>query len=96
MNAMPQLLYTWERDTIPIVHEAGWVTGPLWIGTEDFSPHCCLNPKPSSSQQVLLRQGPLISTHPTKPAGPVITRATHQKGPMTEHFNKLVLPHTKK
>jgi hypothetical protein len=30
VNTMPQLLYPWERDPVPLVREAGWARGPVW------------------------------------------------------------------
>ena len=27
-----------ERDKLPIVHEAGWATVPVWTGTENLAP----------------------------------------------------------
>jgi len=35
VSATPWLLYTWERDQVPIVQEAGWGSG---TGMEDLSP----------------------------------------------------------
>jgi len=31
VNAMTWPLYSWERDPVPIVQEAGWDTGPGFI-----------------------------------------------------------------
>ena len=34
---MPWLLCPWERDTVPIVQEVGWVPGPFQMDTENFA-----------------------------------------------------------
>jgi len=34
INTTPQPLYRLERDPVPIVHEAGWATGLVWMGVE--------------------------------------------------------------
>ena len=28
-----------EKDPVPIVQEAGWAPGPVWIGAENLAPH---------------------------------------------------------
>jgi hypothetical protein len=33
VSAMFQLLYRWESDTVPIVQEAVWVPGLVWMRT---------------------------------------------------------------
>jgi hypothetical protein len=38
VNAMPHLLYPQERQPVPTVQEAGWASGPLWMGRENFTP----------------------------------------------------------
>ena len=38
VNVMPQLLYLWERNLVPIVQEAGWASWLLWIGAENLAP----------------------------------------------------------
>ena len=35
-NFTPRPLYTRESDPVSIVQEAGWVSGPGWIGAENF------------------------------------------------------------
>ena len=35
---MPQLLYTQERDPVPIVYEAGWAPGAVWMDMESLAP----------------------------------------------------------
>ena len=34
VNARPRPLYPWERGPVPIIQEAGWVPGPVWMGVE--------------------------------------------------------------
>jgi hypothetical protein len=38
VNATPQLLYCQERDTVPILQEAGRVPGPVWTSAEKITP----------------------------------------------------------
>jgi len=38
INDMPQPLYPWEGDPVPIVQEAGWAPCPVWMGTENLAP----------------------------------------------------------
>jgi hypothetical protein len=35
---MPWPLYPRERDLIPILQEAGWTPGPVWMGVENLLP----------------------------------------------------------
>jgi hypothetical protein len=37
VNATPRLLYPRERDTVPILQEAGWAPWPVWTGSEYFA-----------------------------------------------------------
>jgi len=30
------LLFSWERDTVSIILETGWASGPVWICTENL------------------------------------------------------------
>ena len=36
VNAMPQLLYPWEGDQVPIVLEDVWAPGLVWMGAENL------------------------------------------------------------
>jgi len=38
VNAMPQPLYSPERNPVPITQEAWWAPGPVWMGTENLTP----------------------------------------------------------
>jgi hypothetical protein len=31
------LLFTWKRDLVEIVQEAGWVLGLVWMGAENYA-----------------------------------------------------------
>jgi len=35
VSTMPLPLSTQERDPVPILQEAGWALGPLWMGLEN-------------------------------------------------------------
>jgi hypothetical protein len=35
---MPQPLYPQEKEPVPIVQEAGWVPGLVWMGVENLEP----------------------------------------------------------
>jgi hypothetical protein len=37
VKATPQPLYPWKRDPVPIVHEAGWAPGPVWMSAKSFA-----------------------------------------------------------
>jgi hypothetical protein len=41
VNTMPWLFNHCERDTKPLVQEAGWAPGPVWICAENFAPPDC-------------------------------------------------------
>jgi len=34
---MPEPLYPWERDPVPIVKEAGWSPGLVWMNAENLT-----------------------------------------------------------
>ena len=36
VNATPRPLYPIERDPVPNVQEAGWASGSVWAGAENF------------------------------------------------------------
>jgi len=38
VNATPWPLYPWERDPVPIGHEAGWPLGLVWTVLENLAP----------------------------------------------------------
>jgi hypothetical protein len=37
LTAIPWLLYSWERDPVPIVQEAGWASGSVGTGMENLT-----------------------------------------------------------
>ena len=50
---MPQPLFTTEKDTVPIVQEAGWAPGPVWIGAENLATTGIRSPdRPARSQSL--------------------------------------------
>ena len=48
VSVTPRPLFTPRKDPVPIVQEAGWALGPVWIGTENFTLHRGSIPGPSS------------------------------------------------
>jgi len=38
VNAMPWLLYPWEKDPVRTVQKTGWVAGLVWTGAENLAP----------------------------------------------------------
>ena len=46
--------FTPGKDPVPIVQEAGWLPGPVWIGAENPAPHRGSIPGPSSPLRVEL------------------------------------------
>jgi hypothetical protein len=40
--------FTPGKDPVPILQEAGWAQGPVWIGAENLAPHRDSIPGPSS------------------------------------------------
>jgi hypothetical protein len=42
---MPQLLFTPEKDLVPIVQEAGWAPGPVWTDVENLTPPLGFDPR---------------------------------------------------
>ena len=37
VSITPRQLYPRKRDPVPVVQEAGWASGPVWTGTENFA-----------------------------------------------------------
>jgi hypothetical protein len=38
VKAPPLLLYPRGREPVPILQEAGWAPGTIWMGVENFTP----------------------------------------------------------
>jgi len=38
VNTMPHLLYPQEGHPVPTVQEAGWASGPVWMGRDNVNP----------------------------------------------------------
>ena len=47
VNATPRPLCPREAESLPIVQEAGWATGPVWTGAENLAPQWDSIPRPS-------------------------------------------------
>jgi hypothetical protein len=43
------------KDPVPIVHEAGWATGPVWTGAESLAPTGIRSPDRPARRQSLYR-----------------------------------------
>jgi hypothetical protein len=48
VNAMPRMLYPYEKDPIPIVQEAGWAPWTVRMGAENLTAQWNSIPGPSS------------------------------------------------
>jgi hypothetical protein len=49
----PRPLYSLERDPVPIVQEAGWAPGPVWMGAENLAPTGIRSPdRPARSESL--------------------------------------------
>jgi hypothetical protein len=63
VNAMPWPLYPQERDPVPIVQEAGWAPGQVWMGEEYLAPTSIQSPDHPVCSKLLYQlryPGPLI------------------------------------
>ena len=57
----PRLLYSRERDPVPIVQEAGWASGPVWTGAENLAPSEIRSPdRPGRSESLYLSRPTLL------------------------------------
>jgi len=53
VSVTSRLLFTPGKDSIPIVQEAGWATGPVWTGEENLAPTGIRSPdRPARSQSL--------------------------------------------
>ena len=48
VNPTPRPLYPRERDTVPIMQEAGWASGTVWAGARNVALHGYSIPGPFS------------------------------------------------
>ena len=55
VNATPRPLYPRERDAVPIVQEAGWVPGPVWMGAESLAAKEIRSPDRPARSEALYR-----------------------------------------
>jgi len=63
---MPRPLFTPGKDTVPIVHEAGWVPGPVWTGAENLAFTGIRSPDRSARSSVAI---------PTELPGPQVIKS---------------------
>ena len=53
VSVTPRPLFTPGKDTVPIVHEAGWAPGLVWTGAENLAPAGIRSPdRPVRSQSL--------------------------------------------
>jgi hypothetical protein len=55
VNATPQPLHAWERDPVPILQEAGWAPGPVWMVAEIHAPTRIPSPDRPAHRESLYR-----------------------------------------
>ena len=53
-HTTPRPIYTEKRDTEPMVREAGWTSGSVWMGAKKKSLHRDSIPGPSSLRRVAI------------------------------------------
>jgi hypothetical protein len=59
VNPAPRLLYVQERDPVPVVQEAGWVSEPVWMGPENVpSTGVRTQDSPARSESLYRRRRP--------------------------------------
>jgi hypothetical protein len=65
VNTTPQLLYPLERYPVPIVQEAGWASGPVWMGRENVNPTGVRTPNIGKMRVITFtrKANPLKYTH---------------------------------
>ena len=55
VSVTPRQLFTPRKDPVPILQEAGWATGSVWIGAENLAPTGIRSPdRPSRNQSLYL------------------------------------------
>ena len=54
VSVTPRPYFTPEKDTVPIVQEAGWAPGPVRTGAENLDPPPGFDPRPSSPLAVAI------------------------------------------
>ena len=53
VSITPRPLFTPRKDPVPMVQEAGWAPGPVWIGAENLAPTGIRSPdRPACSQSL--------------------------------------------
>jgi hypothetical protein len=64
VSATPRPFYRRERDAVLVVQEAGWASGPVWIGRENLAP---AGFEPGTFQPVASRYTDYVIPVPYKP-----------------------------
>ena len=62
--------FTPGKDAVPIVQEAGWAPGPVWIGAENLAPTGIRSPDLPARKRVAI---------PTELSGPIWTKYLQEK-----------------
>jgi hypothetical protein len=62
VSVMPWPLFTLGKDPVPIVQEAGWAPGPVWISAENLAPTRIRSPDHPACSQSLYRLRYLVHT----------------------------------
>ena len=53
VSVTPRAIFTPGQDSVPIVQEAGWASGPVWTGAENLAPTGIRSPdRPARSQSL--------------------------------------------
>jgi hypothetical protein len=66
VNATPRPLYPREKDPVPIVQKAGWVSGPVWKGPENLFPSEFRTPDCPAHSESLYRLHQFADQHTYK------------------------------
>jgi hypothetical protein len=65
VNTTPYLLYPLERYPVSILQEAGWASGPVWMGRENINPTGVRTPNIGKTRVINFtrKANPLKCTH---------------------------------
>ena len=55
VNATLRSLYPWKRDKVPVLEEAGWAPGKVWMGAEEVSLTGIRSPNREARSKLLYR-----------------------------------------
>jgi len=76
LAARPGRMFTYGKDPVPIVQEAGWAPGPVWTGAENLVPTGIRSPDRPAFQSVAISKelpGPLCCPEDSRKLGSQIT-----------------------